>query len=682
MGKLDMSIKAKVMTLFVIVILVITAVVAYRVSSRSRVVLQDLAYKSLTSAREVKKIQINQYFHQKKLEIEALSKTKNLKELVDDLIYVHHKLDVKGNEKYPVNNPLAKQKIQKHDAFFQGYAKDYDFDDIHIICSEHGHVMYSQAKRDDFGENVGSGTLKNSVLAEVWRKVKESKKSSFVDMKQYKPRDDKPTMFIGTPIYNDGEMSAVLVFEIDNHAINKIMQFREGYGDTQESYLVGSDHLMRSDSYLTPEQYSVDASYKNNTKVDTVAVKEALMGKTDTQVIIDYNNNPVLSSYTELSLGDDIKWAIISEIDEAETLIVPNEFRNSVLISSTIMFVMALLIGVFIVNRVIVKPLKALEDTAKDLSEREGDLTHRLSIHGNDEITSVSNYINLFIEKVQTTIQEAKQNSSENSSIAEELSQTSQQIGIKAEEESSIIQGLTHKGDSLKNVLHTSIEEAKVSKEEIVKTGKSLEEAKNKIDKLSKGVYDNSVAETEMADKIQQLNSDTEQVKNVLTVIAEVADQTNLLALNAAIEAARAGEHGRGFAVVADEVRQLAERTQKSLAEINATINIMVQSISGVTEEITKNAKNAIALSETSSEVEHNIDSSVDNMQKTIDDMESIINGYMQNTDAANIIIKEIEEISHLSTENTRSVEEIASAADHMAQMSVKLSTLLDQYKA
>ncbi len=359
-----------------------------------------------------------------------------------------------------------------------------------------------------------------------------------------------------------------------------------------------------------------------------------------------------------------------------------DRLEKLLLITSIGILIFIIFLSFYSITKFIVKPLSLLEDITKDLAEGEGDLTKRLKIAGKDEITVIAENINNFIEKVQTTISEAKSSSSENSSIAEELSQTSLQIGKKAEEESSIVAGAAKKGKDLEDVLNSSITEAKETKQEIIETGKKLENAKTKIASLSQGVHESSIAEIEMATKLQQLSADTEQVKGVLTVIAEVADQTNLLALNAAIEAARAGEHGRGFAVVADEVRQLAERTQKSLAEINATINVVVQAISDATEQITHNAKKAKALAETSSDVEQEIDQSVDTVQESIADIENIINGYVQNADIAKTIITEIEKVNHLSSDNARSVEEIASAADHMSQMAVKLTDLLNQYKA
>ncbi len=340
-----------------------------------------------------------------------------------------------------------------------------------------------------------------------------------------------------------------------------------------------------------------------------------------------------------------------------------------------------ILLIVLFTSRRIGKSLTNIELTSKDLAEGKGDLTQKLNIQGNDEIARVSQYINRFIEKVQITVKEAKSASAENSSISEELSQTSLQIGYKVEEEAKVVQDATKKGKELQEVLNRSIVEAKETKEEVTKTGKKLQNAKSKIAELSHGVHASSVAEVEMAQKLQQLNADAEQVKGVLTVISDIADQTNLLALNAAIEAARAGEHGRGFAVVADEVRTLAERTQKSLAEINATINVIVQSISDTTEQINLNSKKASQLAQNSTEVENDIDESVDNMQHAISDIEKIINGYVNNADATNIIITEVEKLNHLSSENARSVEEIASAVEHMSQMSVKLTDLLVKYK-
>ncbi len=344
--------------------------------------------------------------------------------------------------------------------------------------------------------------------------------------------------------------------------------------------------------------------------------------------------------------------------------------------------ILFIVIFIFLMAKTIMRSLRELEKTTNDLAQGEGDLTQRLTVRGNDEIAKVSKYINNFIEKVQTTVKEAKLSSTENSSIAQELSQTSLQIGKKAEQVANIVEDAAGQGKELQEVLQVSIESAKNTKNEIIQTGKSLENAKDKLAELSNGVNESSNAETQMAEQLQQLSSNAEQVRDVLTVINDIADQTNLLALNAAIEAARAGEHGRGFAVVADEVRQLAERTQKSLTEINASISVIIQSISDTTEQINTNAKKATLLASNANEVERGIDQNVDQMNSAINEIENIINGYIQNADATNNILKEMENIHSFSSENARSVEEIASAAEHMAQMSVSLSSLLDSYKA
>ncbi len=678
-----MMIKTKVLGLFIIVMLLMTIISAYRVTTQSKEVFLKNSYENLKTSRNIKKEQIESFFKQKAIDIDVLSKSKNVKELVADLIFVHRILDVKEDKPYPVEDMITEEKTKSHEEFFQNYAKQYGYYDISIICAKHGHVMYTQAKKSDFGANLSTGKLKNSVLAEVWKKTKKNKRTTFVDIKPYAAKNNAPTMFVGTPIYVGDKIRAILTLQINDKAINNLMSFREGYGKTQEDYLVGADHLMRSDSYLQPKNHSVKSSFANpeKGKLTSPAIDLALNKKTNVKMMINYTGEQVLTAYSPIKVGQDFEWAILSEIAEHEIMQEPNNFRNSMLISSAIIFIIIVLIALFVINKVLIQPLKNIE---KDLEnfEKNRDLNNRLDESSNDEIGNMGKSINKFIDSIQVIIKEAKQGGSENSSIAEELSQTSHKIGKKAEEESGIVAGAAQKGKELQDVLNNSITEAKETKKEITQTGEKLELAKTKIANLSKGVYESSVAEAEMATKLQQLSTDAEQVKEVLVVISDIAEQTNLLALNAAIEAARAGDQGRGFAVVADEVRKLAERTQKSLGEINATINVIVQSISDTTEQITLNVKKATTLAETSSEVESEIDQSVNNMKEAISDIENIINGYVKNADATKIIITEIEEINQLSSDNARSVEEIASASDHMSQMSVKLTNLLDQYKS
>jgi len=341
----------------------------------------------------------------------------------------------------------------------------------------------------------------------------------------------------------------------------------------------------------------------------------------------------------------------------------------------------AIFIIYFLINNMVALPLLGLQKRAHNLAEGDGDLTKQLAIQTEDEIGHASKEINNFIEKVRSTIDLAKSTSSENASISHELSVTTLEVGKRVEESTVIIKQATTMSHEIKNEITMSVEEAKSSKEEVIKANKELRVARDFIQKLGAKVQTSAATEMELAQKVQQLSNDAEQVKNVLTVIGDIADQTNLLALNAAIEAARAGEHGRGFAVVADEVRKLAERTQKSLIEINATINVIVQAITDSSQQMNDNSEEVQELSTIAQEVEAKINTTVELMDYATKLNDKTVGDYIQTGNKIDNIVNKIEEINTLSIDNTRSVEEIASASEHLNGITEKLNTILSKFK-
>ena len=180
---------------------------------------------------------------------------------------------------------------------------------------------------------------------------------------------------------------------------------------------------------------------------------------------------------------------------------------------------------------------------------------------------------------------------------------------------------------------------------------------------------------------MKSLADQAKNVKDVLNIIDDIADQTNLLALNAAIEAARAGEHGRGFAVVADEVRQLAERTQNSLSEINATINLIVEAISNSSQTIGDNAKKAGELCKKSAQINEKIENMNQLMNETVSLNETSTRDYLETGNKVEELIKGIVNIDEISKQNSKSMDEISLAAAHLSKMTDNLNTSLSKFR-
>lgn len=300
----------------------------------------------------------------------------------------------------------------------------------------------------------------------------------------------------------------------------------------------------------------------------------------------------------------------------------------------------------------------------------------------NDEMNDIVQLQNVLLNDINHAINEAKNSAHENASVAEELSSTSLQIGKRAEEESNIVKETSYEAQEISNEITQTNEDVQIVKEVTHSAQNSLLKAQSILQETLEHLENTVQIEAQINDKLNHLSHDAEQVKSVLDVIGDIAEQTNLLALNAAIEAARAGEHGRGFAVVADEVRKLAERTQKSLIETNATINVIVQAIGDISGEMNQNTKRIETLSTLSSNVNSQTGDAVSLLNQSVAATERVSLKSQKNVQRIqNVIIQKIETINSLSSSNARSVEEIASAAEHLARLSEDLNTTLAQFK-
>lgn len=605
----------------------------------------------------------------------------------------------------------------------RNYLNEFGLYDIFLIDAS-GRVIYTQFKELDFGTSLENGPWADTGLGTVYRKAKDASQGTVVleDYKRYVPSYEAPAGFIAAPIFESGKLLGVAAFQMPIDRLNAIMGMRSGMGESGESYLVGPDHLMRSDSFLDAAHRSVLASFAHpeTGKVQTESANAALAGETGERIVADYNGNPVLSAFSPMHVGD-TTWAVLAEIDlnEVRTPVVAM-VRNTVIIG-VIIGIVVLLVALFVA---ITLSAPIAKGVAFAQSVAQGELTGTLNIEQNDEVGILARSLNGMAANLRGIVgqivanagvltdssgkmsatsgsvssdmaamtqlaataaaatEEASANLRSVAAAIEEISASSTNVARNAGEASNNLNAVGVAVEQLTanmNTVAAAVEETSAAVNTVAaateEMSTSLREVAANTHNAAGVAQDATTCAGEAAETVNHLGQSAKEVGRVVDLITDIASRTNLLALNATIEAASAGEAGKGFAVVANEVKELARQTSTATDEIRGQIEGMqqatgsaVNAIGSIVSVIAKVNEAFVAIAAAVEQQTATMDEIARNVGEAARGGEEVSRNVQEAATGASEVSANVQQAITRVNEISRSVNELAEGANEIAR--------------